>query len=176
MLVEHWLPVFSERPVDEEAMNRFLPHTVEVLDSFEWTISEGTIASALMRTTDSMPGPDGVPYVAWRAQVGVVAPVLHEALTAVLEGRVSLLEGFNLSTMVFLPKAVPVGVVDIFSAEVGSTRPLTLTDMCPKILALAVNNRLSELASRTVMSQQPGFVAGRSLGDNLYELEAAMIA
>lgn len=116
----------------------------------------------------SIPGPGGVPSAAWRAQVDVVAPVLREAPTAVLEGRVSILVGFNLSTMVFLPKVVPVGVVDVFSAEVSSTRPLALTDARAKILALRVNVRLSELASRTVMSQQGGFVAGKSLGDTPY--------
>lgn len=53
-------------------------------------------------------------------------------------------------------------------------RPLTLTDTLPRLLAIAVNGRLAALSARMVVANQSGFVVGRSLADNLYELEAAM--
>lgn len=78
--------------------------------------------------------------------------------------------------MVFLPKVIPTGLSEVFSAEVEALRPLTLTDTGSKVLALTANRRLSELATTTVVAQQRGLVPGRSLGDKLYELEAAMLS
>lgn len=114
-----------------------------------------------MWMSDGMPGPDGVPYAAWRAQFGRVAPVLHVALSGGSAGASTC--AFNRITMAYLPKCIPAGAVEVFSAEVCASRRLTLTDTCPKIVALSVNDRLAALATITVISQQRGFVAGRLL-------------
>jgi hypothetical protein len=45
-----------------------------------------------------------------------------------------------------------------------------------KIVALAINGRLSALCQTTVAAQQRGFVAGRHIEDNLFQLEASAIA
>lgn len=105
-----------------------------------------------------------------------MAPILLRILEGVVDGSLSLPRGFNLSTMTFMPKAIPVGLAETSSTDVVGLRPLTLTSTGPKILALSVNGKLAALAATTVMSQQRGFVVGRSLGDYLYELEATMIS
>lgn len=66
MLKQHWSEVFTARPVDEERMKHFLRYSVEAPPSFDCHIGGGVIASAIVRTLDSRPGPDGVPYAAWR--------------------------------------------------------------------------------------------------------------
>jgi hypothetical protein len=55
-------------------------------------------------------------------------------------------------------------------------RPLNLSNSDNKLVALALNGRLSELCQLTVAAPQRGFVAGRHLEDNLFDLEAAAIS
>lgn len=129
----------------------------------------------MCRATDSTPGPGGVPYAAWRSVSDIVAPMAQSALDSLARGVEPLPCGANLSTMVFWPTVLAAGDIHTFTSDVASLRPLTLTDTLPKLLALAVNGRLAALSSITVVARQRGFVPGRSLADNLYELEAAMI-
>lgn len=48
----------------------------------------------------------------------------------------------------------------------ASSRPLTLTDTSPKVMAFGVNHRLVVLTTRAVLSEQRGFVPGRQFVDN----------
>lgn len=98
--------------------------------------------------------------------------MLHAGLVVLGSGDESLPSSTKLSTMVFLPKAAPLGEVATSSSEESSLRPLTLTDTLPKVLVLAVNGRLAALAERTVLANQRGLVFVHSLADNLYDLEA----
>lgn len=156
-------------------MIRFLDLVVHFPIDFDWRISVDVVEGAILRTTDSIPDPGGIPYAAWRSLSGKVALPIHAAV----EGGHSWRDGApggHRSTITSLPKATPVGLVECFTAEVEATRPSTLTDTCPKVMALAFHDRLAALAWATVMPQQRDFIAGRVLGDNLYEVEAAMVA
>lgn len=77
--------------------------------------------------------------------------------------------------MAFIPKAPPLGDIDVFTSDAAALRPITLTDTLPKVLALAANDRLSALVARTVLGQQRGFVLGRSNSYNLCGLETAIV-
>lgn len=78
--------------------------------------------------------------------------------------------------MVFLPKEDPTADVAQFTCDVAATRPLTLTDTMPKLMALGLIDWLSALAARTVVGQHRGFVPGRGLADNVFEAEKAMLS
>lgn len=84
-------------------------------------------------------------------------------------------EGANLSVMVFLPKASPPAeVAQYVHLRVGATQPSTLSDTLPKMYLLGLSDRLSALASLTVVGQQRGVVPARQLAGNVYEAESAM--
>jgi hypothetical protein len=51
------------------------------------------------------------------------------------------------------------------------TRPISLSNTASKFFALAVNRPLAQVASVTVHPRQRGFVAGRSITDNVVEIE-----
>lgn len=78
---------------------------------------------------------------------------MRRAVSDVMRNSAGLPSGFNLSAMSFLHKLAPEGLVDFFSTDVVCLRLLTLTDTCPKVLALGVNDRVAALDSTTVMSQ-----------------------
>lgn len=99
------------------------------------------------RTSHSRPGPDGTPQASWQPQGDALARTIAEAISGVVGRAFSLALGLNLSVMVFLPTEVP--QLALFTCEVAATRPLALADTLPKVVALGLNDRLSELAART---------------------------
>ena len=62
---------------------------------FSFELSREVVGQCILATKDSRPGPDGVPYAAWRGAGELAAGVVHEALCAVLEGGEDLPEQFN---------------------------------------------------------------------------------
>lgn len=156
-------PALTEHDTNEEDAEHFMRYAMAVPEGFVWDMDVGDVEAAILHTTGSAPGPDGVPYAAWRSVSTLVAPVLHRILRGVVEGTLSLPADFNVSTMVFLPKMVPVGMCDTFSAEVDALRPLTLADIGPKALALTVNRRLSEHGDLAAEGVRPSPIPRRQL-------------
>jgi hypothetical protein len=131
-----------------------------------------------MKTGSSAPGPDGVPYGAWRAAPRCCRDPLYNLIdNLILSGMDhEIPELFNESNMVFIPKGDEPNDQDIVARGPGDLRPLNLSNTDNKIVALAINGRLSALCQTTVAAQQRGFVAGRHIEDNLFQLEASAIA
>jgi hypothetical protein len=122
------------------------------------------------RPRDGAPGPDGLPYAAWRlAGVGII-DVLYESYEAFMNGA-SLPPGFNDCLMVFIPKGEEAGDRGTVARTPAATRPISLSNTVSKFFALAVNFPLAQIAQFTVHPRQRGFVAGRSITDNIIEIE-----
>ncbi len=175
-LVAHWGPTFAAKAVDPEALVIFLDHVQSVLAGFSWEISPGMLDNAIDVTGSSAPGPDGVPYGAWRSANKACREVLFRILDATLTRNTELPERFNHSHLIFIPKNTEVSDEMVIGHAAGDLRPLNLSNSDNKLVALALNGRLSELCQLTVAPPQRGFVAGRHLEDNLLGLEAAAIS
>jgi hypothetical protein len=83
----------------------------------------------------------------------------------------SLPEDFNECLLVFIPKGDEVGDLGLVARAPGLTRPISLSNTASKFFALAVNRPLAQSAQVTVHPRQRGFVAGRSITDNVIEIE-----
>jgi hypothetical protein len=175
-LSAHWRPIFAAKSIDMPSAAKFLKHVQLAPLDFSWEISEESFANVLSSTGSSAPGPDGVPYGAWRHANQDCRDVLFRLLRGALLGSTALPEQFNHSHLVFIPKDDVVGDDLILGRTAHDLRPLNLSNTDNKVLALALNDRLSALCQITVASQQRGFVAGRHIEDNLFSLEAAAIS
>ena len=121
------------------------------------------VQQAIDRSPATAPGPDGIPFVAWRRLGPVAAAVLHEAYgqLASAEGQEAIsrhLPDYNESLMVFLPKG-PSGVDGrgVPHYRPSDTRPLNLSNTDSRILASAVRSRIEPLLVEWVSPQQRGF-------------------
>ena len=88
ILRQHWEDIFKKRGVDSQLLEQW------IRDDIHWRIDEGAMPTPMRRTRvklkhvkkalrksgNSAPGPDGIPYSAWRAAGDEVAAVLFEAL------------------------------------------------------------------------------------------------
>jgi hypothetical protein len=136
-----------------------------------WNLSFVEFDGVLKYMSDSAPGPDGIPYSAWAKSSKSVRSWLHEAYTRWIEGAV-LPEGFNHSFMVFLAKGEEDGDAVGISRTPACTRPLTLSNTRAKIFAAALNRRLADIVAVTVHPQQRGFCKGRSIADDIIEIDS----
>jgi hypothetical protein len=145
-----------------------------VPDTFDWEISFSTFSRILYSMPDSAPGPDGVPYSAWARADDHIAQHLFQYYCEVLEGK-PLPDNFNHGNVVFIPKGDYEGDDIQIRRAPGDTRPISLSNTDNKLLAAILNHKLTALASATVTQQQRGFVRGRSLVDNVLEIEALAV-
>ncbi len=170
LLVNHWTPVFRERKISAEEALEVMPHTPVVPANVEWRLDRIQFGELVARPRDGAPGPDGLPYSAWRLAGEGIYGVLYEAYEAFLGGA-PLPAGFNDCLLVFIPKGDEVGDRGVVARTPASTRPISLSNTASKFIALAVNRPLAQVALATVHPRQRGFVGGRSLTDNVVEIE-----
>ena len=119
---------------------------------------------------DSCPGPDGVPYAAWRGAGELIAGVVHGALCAVFEGGEDLPEQFNEANMVLPPKGEVEAGATWVSKPASDTRPLSLSNTDSKIFALMTKRNLARLCEKVVSPRQRGVVKGRRIEECVLEL------
>ena len=122
----------------------------------------------------SAPGPDGIGYMAWRAGGETAADIVYDCYKQILDGG-EVPSWFHRSTLVFIPKGDPgAGGVGV-QARPGDLRPLSLSNADQKLVALAINLSLSRVCEETAHSAQRGFRRGKSITDNVLELEARIV-
>lgn len=83
-----WGPVFSGKLIDDETAAYFMNFVVSVPDRFSWENPGDIVEQWILRTTDSMPGPDGIPHAAWRVVANKAALPIREALQGFARGYI----------------------------------------------------------------------------------------
>ena len=118
------------------------------------------------------PGPDGLPYVAWRSAGEAGARTLFLVFIALTEGSPAPLD-FNDSISLFIPK----GEEELDHIEIlrhsEDTRPLGLKNSVNEILAGVANWSCKPALSKSTVYTQRGFVPDRQLIENVVNLDTA---
>ena len=120
ILRAYWREVFSSSSCDEDALARWVADEEHLPDwgveDSRWIPGKDSMSKNIGRTGKSAPGPDGIPYLAWRLLGDLASDVLYRAAMFMYEndigasleesafGKEMGVEGFNLGNMVFLPK------------------------------------------------------------------------
>ena len=121
----------------------------------------------------SAPGPDHISYLAWNSCGEGAAGILYECYLGIIVGG-EVPTWLNCYTLVFFPKGDGEQHGVSVQAMPDGLRPLALSSTDQKPLALAVNETLSEICEKTVHDAQRGFRRGKTITDNVLELEAQM--
>ena len=147
------------------------------------------IVRSLKCSGNSTPGPDEIPYAAWRRVKGLGISVLlcvvlaleEEDAADVLataycdEGELGSHE-YNASALVCLPKAHALEDPDLGQYfKPGDTRPLSIVNCDNRLVASAMRMRWEVHADKYVRERQQGFLKGRSILRNLVDVENAMM-
>ena len=184
----HWSEVFKARPRDEPLLQQWLaderaelsPPLSPATDP-RWRIRRRDIRKALDIAPSSAPGPDGIPFAAWKRLDHLAVDVLHGAMQALLKDTATqdMLqdygEDFNASLLVFIPKKPTMHTVEhgpVFSA--ADVRPINVVNCDNRLLANAMRLRIEPVLAEWVSPEQRGFLPGRSMLSNVVDIDEAM--
>ena len=176
-LEAHWSPTFTASHDDFPAADadRFLGEW-----GLKWRLEDSTppcldnIERCAKKAKKSAPGPDGLPYAAWR-EGGIEASKTLLGLTRDASSGLCH-SGLNDQSLVFLPKDVPGGSDDSsgLAREPSDTRPLSLKNSDVKICTSAVNGRIKTKVKSVAHKDQRGFISGRQLLSNILLIDSKM--
>lgn len=186
-------PSHDERPNPPTTRRRSssprLHHSRPKLPTEEstWKVSFKDLRKAVKLSGKSAPGPDGIPYAAWKLSDDLALQVLHDAAEALQsDAAAQLLETmhgdshfpqghtFNLGLLICLgkkPCAHDTNHGDIF--EASSTRPLSIVNTDNRLIANAARLRWEKILNPWVCPQQQGFLRQRSILKNVLDIEYA---
>ena len=180
-LTRHWGNVFGNANIDEAALQTWLrqalrpPDACPPTNAARWHIRKKDVARAIRCSGNSMPGPDRIPYVAWKRLGPLAVDILFGAGDG--QSRFSRADpaGVRLSgrrrphiqhgtcSIVCVPKKVDERHPQhgkVYTA--AGTRPLSIVDTANRILANAYRYRWEPTLAAWVSPEQRGFLPGRS--------------
>lgn len=188
VLRRHWATVFAAVGVDEDTLGGWLAedgaarraHGPPSADWSGFRIRRRDVSLALRQAKNSSPGPDGIPYGAWRALGPLAVDTLQDALRDLAsEEGARLVErdypDFNESLIFFLPKTSTSTAPDGAPAfEAPNVRPLNVTNCDNRLVASAVRIALETKIAPTITQAQRGFLRGRSMLANVLDVDESM--
>ncbi|XP_071939796.1 uncharacterized protein [Coffea arabica] len=108
---------------------------------------------------DSAPGPDGFGAGFYQACWDIIKSDLLEAVQAFFQGM-RLPRSFTSTSILLLPKVAG-------ATQWKDFRPISLCNVCSKIISKIVSDRLGRVLPALVAPWQTGFVPGRGITDNI---------
>ena len=169
-LGKYWGDKFKEKRIEEEETKRFTRNCPKRFTCLQWVLSFITFASIVTDCKKSPPGPDGIPYRAWasslRAQIILYSAYVNWICTGYCPKM------FNIALVWLLPKSDPHD--GIFNAT--DTRPLTGANADAKMFAMMLASCFNTKLDYWPNVLQRGFIRGRSLIQNVIDVETHAIA
>ncbi len=195
-LAAHWAAVFARQPIDMDLLMEWLAAEYPEHRSAElrlpgasdmrWKLTQGHVDKSVRLSNDSAPGPDGIPYRAWRRCRAWAAVVLHDAGVALQQSdacaELSVAYpaptgtgrrcDFNRGYLCCLGKKISGEDPDKGSYFTPpSTRPLSVVNTDNRLLANSWRCVLEPIFARWVSNWQRGFLKGRSMLRNIVDID-----
>jgi len=154
-------------------------------DHPDWVVQSKHIRRAIKMAKNTMPGPDGIPALAYKALGDLAVDTLFdvyavlssedaEAELAAAYSQLSTEEahGFNHSLLCLLPKT-PTGSDEQHGTffHPGDTRPLNISNVDNRLLASAARLAWEPILEKWASSFQKGFLKGRSMIHNIIDVD-----
>jgi hypothetical protein len=184
VLRAHWQGVFADKPVDRAELLQWAGRAARHASGVdaredEWRVEEAHILQAILHSNDSSPGPDGIPYLAWRLLHPTAVPILTRVLEAMATGDLATQRvdapGFNASTLCCLPKSSDLETPDgVPTYQTANTRHLSVGNTDNRILAGACRYAWEGAVSRRAHPHQHGFLRHRSMVQNVFDIKEGM--
>ena len=174
VLASYWAEIFAARPVEQGDFEAWAARVLTLLPDASYEVTEAQIDNALKFAKDSAPGPDGIPYSAYPRSKLVIG-ILLEAAKELAHGKPPPYD-FNYAFLCLLPKkpsGVDAGGNAFYSGE--NTRPLSIVNTDNRLLASAFRLVVEAPFARWVSFPQRGFIRGRSMIENILDIDASAV-
>ena len=118
------------------------------------------VVEKIKRNKTSTPGPDGLPFAAWKCVADFVGPFFFEVIKELMKGDAPMPSWFNAANLFLLPKKVN-------SVLPKDTRPISITNTGNRIIASIFKDSCDGPLSHWFLGCQKGFVKGRVIDTNV---------
>jgi hypothetical protein len=196
----HWQDTFAARRLDASRRRTWRrddassPHGLHaavrplLANPAAWKLRKTDVQRAISLASSSAPGPDGIPCAAWQQLGPLAASVLFDAAgqLSLDSGLVSMLNAFpvdeqgntpfNEAIAVFIPKKIAHQANGIGFHKPGEVRPLSIVNTDNRLMANAIRLRVEPLLAQAISPMQRGFLPGRSMLQNVVEVDGEMRA
>ena len=121
------------------------------------------VQQAIHMAPASSPGPDGIPFSAYKANVKLAAPILLEVCNFLgIKRSVTDLGNFNEALLFLLPKKD--------TLEISDTRPISVNNAGNRIVARVLFLAVADASQKLIGDYQQMFLPGRKMTDHLRDL------
>lgn len=177
LLIEHWGRILTAKPVDRQLLSRWLrdlPDKVPQAADACWTLTREHVAESRRRSHETSPGPDGIPYMAYRKLGSYAVACLHSSAEDLQETDClhDLPSTFNHAILRCLPKSP--SRTDGLHGDVytpAKTRPLSIVNTDNRLIANAYRLLLEPVLNKWISEMQRGFLPGRSMLSNVVDVD-----
>jgi len=171
-LRQAWQPVFDEKAIDED----LALHTARTwCRDFGFDQcpppDEAVFAEIINRAKNSSPGPDGIPFIAYKASGPRATKTLFLTGLEIASGVAPPIP-YNDAIQIFAPKGEDELDSELVSRAPADTRPLALKNSDNKVIAGAYNWAVRRQVSKKANHLQRGFIVDRQLLDNVIDLDS----
>ena len=119
------------------------------------------IKKAILTSGNSAPGPDGLPFIAYRVTIDLSADILYRYAQHIPDSPTDV-ANFNRSTLLLLPKND--------SCLINDTRPLCINNTDNRLITFALVILITPTVDAILDSAQQGFIKGRLMTKHLRDL------
>ncbi|CAK0811032.1 unnamed protein product [Prorocentrum cordatum] len=148
-LQKQWAPVFQPKPSSTQHVQRYLEKHVKKFDCSDMGIPTlGKMQHLIRSLNNSAPGPDGLPYMAWK-KTPIAAQVLLNVTIEIMRGLPVPMD-FNESLLIFTPKGSEPEDRQTVTRLAKATRPLSLKNTDCKIVAAMGNFLIKAIVAKIV--------------------------
>jgi ribonuclease HI len=165
IIAKHYKQVWKKAPsADEECMEEYLEEYDRRIDpSLIKEISLETILQAIDMAPNTSPGPDGIPFKAYKLLRKTAAPVLLAAFKFLSREHTDVQIGdFNFASLFLIPKK------DTYLVD--DTRPISCNNTCNRIIARAAVLCVVDASQKLIGQYQKMFLPGRQMTDHIRAL------
>ena len=172
-LSEGWSRTFAVAPsIDTAQAQHYLEtHAVPMDFSKCKPPTKAQVAELINKLPDSAPGPDGLPYSAWKAGG---AESIDTTYNLIMHNLVRGMqhETYNDSLTVFLPRGEEETDTQYNTTrKVADTRPLSFKNTDNKLVCSCMNYSYKSALKLNITDIQRGFVPSRQLVNNIVDLD-----
>jgi hypothetical protein len=129
----------------------------EILD-----VSLDLVRKAILMAPSTSPGPDGVPFSAFKANIDLAGPILLDVCLFLGVKRSDEIGNFNEATLFLLPKKE--------TLEVEDTRPISVNNAGNRIVARVLFLAVVDASQKLIGDYQRMFLPGRRMTDHLRDI------